>query len=169
MQRTSATIAGAILIVTGLFFLIISQFPETSDLLNIERRWPLIIVAVGVLFLIGSFAGPPSLAVPGAIVSGLGFMFYYQNLNDAWDTWSYSWALIPGFAGLGTILMYTIMGKSRRGLEDGGRQVIWSALLFVTFGALFGGWLDFDLVWPALIIGAGLWLLFRNLLPRRSN
>lgn len=168
-MRKSSVIGGTILILVGLFFLVLPLFPNLADLIDIQQQWPLIIVAIGGLFLLAALLGTPPLAVPGSIISGIGLLMYYQNLNDAWETWSFAWALIPGFVGIGTILMYVLQGNARVGLQQGGRLVIISAVLFVIFAALFGGALAFGQIWPVLLIGLGLWMLAKNLFRGRRN
>lgn len=162
-MRRSSVIGGIILILVGLFFLALPLFPNLADLVDIEQQWPLIIVAIGALFLIAALLGTPPLAVPGSVISGIGLLMYYQNLNDAWETWSFAWALIPGFVGIGTILMHTLQGDVRTGLSQGGRLMLISLILFVIFAALFGGGLTFGQIWPVLLIGLGLWMLAKNL------
>lgn len=161
MQKSSV-VAGLILIAAGAFFLLLSLFPNVTDFLNIETHWPFIIVAVGGLFLFGAMLGTPALAVPGTIIAGIGLMLYYQNVNNAWGSWAYSWALIPGFVGLGTIFMYTLQGRFRQGLNEGGRLIIISLVLFFVFGAFLGGNFASSLVWAILLIGLGLLLMVRN-------
>ena len=165
-MRTSSIIAGLILILVGLFFLLLPWFPSLADSINIELMWPLIIVGVGALFLLGAFLGAPDLAIPGSIITGIGLMLYYQNANDAWETWAYSWALIPGFVGVGIIIQQTLKGRVRKGLREGGQLILISLILFGVFGALIGGLLSFATVAALLLIGLGLWQLMKVLLGR---
>jgi hypothetical protein len=54
--------------------------------------WPLNIVAVGGLILfIGLVTGSPGMAVPAAIVAGIGGILYYQNRFEDYTSWSYMW------------------------------------------------------------------------------
>ena len=168
-MRSSSVIGGIILILVGLFFLILPLFPNLADQIDIEQQWPLIIVAIGALFLLAALLGTPRLAVPGSIITGIGLLLYYQNLNDAWETWSYAWTLIPGFVGIGTILMFALQGNARAGFQQGGRLILISLVLFAIFGALIGGVLAFGQIWPLLLIGLGFWLLAKNLLRSRRG
>lgn len=162
-MRSSSVIGGIILILVGLFFLLLPLFPNLADQIDIERQWPLIVVAIGALFLIAALLGTPSLAVPGSVITGIGLLMYYQNLNDAWETWSFAWTLIPGFAGIGTILMYALQGETRFGMQKGGRLLLISLMLFAIFGAFFGRGISFRQIWPVVLIALGLWLLAKNL------
>ncbi|MCI0394321.1 MAG: DUF5668 domain-containing protein [Chloroflexi bacterium] len=168
MQRKSSIIGGLILIVVGAFFLALQMFPSLAEQLDIDRQWPLLVVAIGGLFLLGAFLGTPSLAVPGSVIAGIGSLLYYQNLTDNWESWSYAWTLILGFAGVGTFIRYTLQKQVATGIRRGGRQVLTSLILFVVFSAFMGGWLDIDLLWPSLLILLGLWLVIKNRLRGRD-
>ncbi len=165
-MRTSSIIAGLILILVGLFFLLLQFSPDLANSINIARLWPMIIVGVGGLFLLGAVLGAPDLAIPGSIIAGIGLMLYYQNANDAWESWAYSWALIPGFVGVGIIIQELLKGRPRKGLREGGQLIVISLIMFVIFGALLGGILNFVTVAALALIGLGLWQLTKILLGR---
>ncbi len=160
-MRRSSIAVGIILILVGLFFLLLPLFPNLSNLVNIEQHWPLIIVAVGGLFILGALLGVSGLAIPGTIIAGIGALLYYQNLNDAWETWAYAWALIPGFVGIGIIIARALGGNARQGIREGGGLIVISLILFFVFGALLGGGYSFGVVLAVLLILAGVWQLAR--------
>lgn len=166
MQRKGSLVAGVILIAVGAFFLLLPLFPNVADLIDIGEQWPLIIVAIGAIFLLGALLGTPSLAIPGSVLAGIGSLLYYQNLNDAWESWAYAWTLIPAFVGIGMILMGLLQGSSPKLMKNGGRLVLVSFILFVVFGTLLGGLLSFSVIGPILLILFGLWVLATNLLKR---
>ncbi len=168
-MRRGSIFAGLILILVGLFFLLLPLFPNVSANFNIDEQWPLIIVAVGGLFLVGALMGVSGLAVPGSIVSGLGLMLYYQNANDAWESWSYSWTLIIGFIGVGVIISQTLEGNWRKGLRAGGRLIVISLVLFIIFGSLFGGFGSVNIVLAVGLIAVGAWLLAKNLFFHKKS
>jgi hypothetical protein len=168
MNRGSI-VGGVILILVGLFFLLLPLFPNVSANLDIEQQWPLIIVAIGGLFLLGALIGAPGLAVPGSIIAGLGLLMYYQNANDAWETWAFAWTLIPGFVGVGTILYQALEGNFRQGLRDGGRLIVISLIMFIIFGSAFGGFGNLNFAWAIGLIALGLWILVRNLFRDRKS
>ena len=167
-NRTTLTF-GLILIIIGALFLVGQLFPDLLNWLNPDDNWALFIIGAGVLILIlGALTGVPGLAVPASIVAGIGGILYYQNATGRWDSWSYLWTLIPGFVGLGIILNGVFSGHVRQGLQDGGRTILVSLVMFAIFGAffardLFAGW-----VWPGLLILAGLLILISNLLRPRA-
>jgi hypothetical protein len=162
-MRRSSIVAGIILILVGLFFLLLPLFPNISGVINIAEQWPLIIVAVGALFLFSALIGAPGLAIPGSIITGIGCLLLYQNLNDAWESWAYAWALIPGFVGIGIIIARALEGETRRGLRSGGTLIFISLVLFLAFGAFLGDGISFGVFWAVLLIGLGIRLLIKTL------
>jgi len=164
MERTkrSGMAVGAVLIIVGAWLLIVQFIPALRGWFS----WPTIIIAVGLLlFLLGLFLGEYEMAIPGCIVGGIGGILFWQNTTGNWESWSYIWALIPGFAGTGTL----IAGLSRR---DGGqvRGGLWtmlvSAVLFLVFGSLFGAIGVLGQYWPVLLIVLGLFALVQGLTKR---
>lgn len=166
MERRSSIIGGLILILVGGFFLLIEAFPALASWIDLSSQWPLLIVGAGVLLLVGALFGTPPLAVPGTIVTGIGGILYYQNATGDWGSWSYIWALIPGFVGLGLILMSLLDPAERKNRTEGARLLLISAVLFGVFWALFNGFGGLFQFWPVLLIAGGLWLVWQN---RRSH
>ena len=165
MHKRSSIIVGTILILVGALFLLVQFFPGLAINLDIGRQWPLIVVSVGGLFILSAFLGAPTLAIPGSIVAGVGGILYVQNLTNAWSSWSYVWALIPGFVGFGLILSGLLGHRRRTSWREGSRLLLISAVLFTIFGAFFNGLGDLGRFWPVLLIGLGIWMLW----PRRSQ
>jgi len=161
-MRRSSIVAGIILILVGLFFLLLPFFPNLGQFINIEQQWPLIIVAVGGLFLLGALLGATGLAIPGSIIAGIGGLLYFQNLFNAWESWAYAWALIPGFVGVGILIARILEGETRRGLREGGGLIVISLILFFVFGAFLGGGFSFGVVLALVLIASGFWVLIRT-------
>ena len=165
-------VAGLALVLLGLFFLALQLWPNARQFLRLEIMWPLIIVGVGLFFFLGIVVWGRSaggLAVPGAIVTGIGLLLFYQNWSHNWESWAYAWTLIPGLVGLGAVLAGLIQSKSlRRAVNAGGGLILISLVLFAIFGLLLGS--DRLAQWgvPALLIVGGLWLLGRALLRGRA-
>ncbi len=162
MQRRSSVVGGLIMIVVGAFFLLLQFSPSLAAQIDFGQQWPLLIIGLGVFFLLGALFGTPPLAVPGSIVMGIGGILYYQNLSGNWASWAYVWALIPGFVGIGTVLMGILEKKGRRNIREGGRLVVVSLVLFAVFWAFFNGMGTIGRFWPLLLIGLGAWLLLQN-------
>jgi hypothetical protein len=164
-RRSLAT--GLILILLGAAFLSAQVAPQLFEWFDVENAWPLIIVAFAVfLLLIGILTGTPGMAVPACIIGGLGGLFYWQHLTGNWESWAYTWTLIPGFVGVGIILSGLLSGQVSQGLREGGRTIIVSAVLFAVFGSLLGGGDLFKWVFPVVAIAGGLLLLIQNIFQR---
>ena len=111
--------------------------------------------------------GAASLAVPGAIVTGTGAILFYQNVTNHWESWAYAWALYPVFLGLAL----TFMGErshNQSAINTGRGFVRWGGIAFVALWALFelvifaGNRGIGNVLLPAFLIGAGLWMLLRG-------
>jgi hypothetical protein len=101
MKQKNSVALGIILILFGLFFLGREIMPQYFP----QWDWPFTIIGLGGVFLLWAiFSGTGGLAVPGAILAGIGGIFYYQNLTGDWNSWSFIWALIPAFVGVGIII-----------------------------------------------------------------
>jgi len=162
MKNRSSIIGGFILILVGGVFLLVQIFPGIAEQFNPTLYWPLIIVAVGAFFLLAAVFGAASLAVPGAIIAGIGGLLYYQNLSGDWSSWSYAWTLIPGFVGLGLILMGVLDRENRSVIRGGIMLVIISLVLFIFFAGFLSELSIIGKLWPLLLIFGGLWILVQN-------
>jgi hypothetical protein len=163
-QRSNLAL-GLILILVGLWFLAGRLFPGFETWLGITYSWPLLIIAVGVfLLLIGLIQGTPDTAIGAFTVAGIGGILYWQNLTGRWESWGYLWTLIPGFAGLGTIVSGLIGGDGRRAFGRGLRQILISLVLFVALGSLIGGLNILGPYWPVLLIALGAYIMLRAII-----
>ena len=164
---------GVILILLGAWFIAQRTFPEVAALAERFSEWPFTVMGVGILLLLlGLILGAPGLAVPAAIVSGIGGILYYQNLTGNWESWSYMWTLIPGFVGVGVLLQGLLGEDTRHNLRNGLNLMVISAVLFLVFSAFLGGWDLLGNFGPAvLLILLGLWVLGSGLYRsmRKSN
>ena len=166
-RKKSTLAVGVVLILLGAFFAAINLFPGLN--LTIGSLWPLIIVAIGLaLFVLGLVLGVPDLSVPACIVAGIGCILYYQDaIAHDYSSWSYIWALIPGFVGLGIILASLTGGKNRYSVREGLSVMLSSAVLFFIFGSFFGAFGALGVYWPLVLVAAGLLIIFRSLLHRK--
>jgi hypothetical protein len=168
-KSRSRFISGAVLVLLGILFLAIQLIPGLSSWIRIEYSWPLIIIGVGVmLLLLGLIVNAPGMAVPACIVGGIGGLLYYQNLTGDWESWAYAWALIPGFVGIGTILMGLLGHDTRKSLEGGIWLVLISLVLYAIFGSFLGGINVLGKYWPTLLILMGLLMLIRPLFKQKG-
>ncbi len=171
-QRQRTALAGGILLILlGACLLLARISPDLQGLLPQNLGWPLSLVGVGLLLLvIGLASGTPAMAVPACIVGGIGLILNYQIATGDWGSWLYMWALIPGFAGLGTVLAGILGMNPSRSIPDGLWTMVVSLALFLVFSSLFGGPVPVSPYWPVLLIVLGGAELIRNVFfPRRSG
>lgn len=167
-QNRSNLVLGLLLIVVGGWLIATRQVPALQEWLDDNFIWPMYTIGAGLLILlIGLFTGNPGMAVPASIVAGIGGILYYQEVNRDYSSWSYMWALIPGFVGVGEILTGLLGDNTRPNLSRGMRKIVISAVLFLVFATLFGGLSILGTYGaPILIILLGLYILARGFLRR---
>ena len=152
---------GIILILIGGWFLLNQTMPEFQKFFEPYTEWPanMLLIGAGIL-IIGLATGSPSLAVTAAIVAGIGGIFYYQEATDNYGSWSYMVSLMPGFVGVGTILQGLLGENTAYNLKRGLNLMVISAVIFLVFAGLLGGWNILGEFGPAvLLILLGLWVL----------
>jgi hypothetical protein len=165
-QKRTQLVLGVILILAGALFL-------AGRILNWALiwpffGWPMIVVAVGVgLLLLGLLVGAPDMAVPATIVSGIGGILAYQNSTGDWVSWSYMWALIPVFVGIGMMLAALLGGKPGRVYLEAFGPIGFGLVFFIVLGSLFGGFQgQWGWVAPLALIVVGAIMLGRNFMRR---
>jgi hypothetical protein len=167
-EQKANLVIGVLLILLGGWFLAGQFFPEIKNLINIENAWPLIVVGVGVfLLLLGLLIRVPELAVPACIVGGIGGILYWQFTTNNWESWTYAWALIPGFVGVGIMLANLLGDNNKSSYREGFRLVLISLILFVIFFLFLGGEGILREYWPVLVILLGIWVFARAVLRRK--
>ena len=162
---------GVILILLGAWFLLDKSLPAFHSFFDKYTAWPINLLLIGAgILIVGLVLGQPGMAVPAAIVAGIGGIFYYQSITKSYDSWSYMWALIPGFVGIGSILAGLLGDNTGHNLRRGLNLLVVSAVLFLVFSSFFGGWALLGSYGPALllillglwVLGSGLYRSFRN-------
>lgn len=173
MNRSNRTqlALGLILVLLGAWFIAVRQVPVLKEWMTAFYEWPFTVIGAGaVIFLIGLIVGAPGMAIPACIVAGVGGILYYQNVTGEWESWSYMWSLIPGFVGVGTILMGLLGENTRSNLSHGLNLMVISAFLFLVFAAFFGGLNLLGSFGPAiLLILLGVWVIARGLYGMRRS
>ena len=166
MNKKTSIIGGVVLILLGGLFLAKELMPGFFSFWD----WPFFIIGVGgIFFLWALLSGIGGLAVPGAIISGIGGILYYQTITEDWTSWSYTWALIPGFVGIGVIFANIIDGKFKKAFSEGFSLLIISAVLFFAFGNFFGLQHDIAQYWPVLLILLGIIALVKVIRPSKKK
>jgi hypothetical protein len=159
----SQLVLGLLLILAGAWFILQRSVPSLAEFTDKFFEWPFTMLWIGALILvIGLFSGSPGMAIPAAIVAGIGGIFY---ANDTFNTsWAYMWTLIPGFIGIGSILAGLLGDNPRHNLSNGMNSLVVSAVLFLIFASIFGGISLLGNYMPAiLLIALGAYLLGRSI------
>ncbi len=170
-QNRSTLFIGVLLILIGAWLVVSRQVPEVRHWLDTNFAWPMWTIGAGLLILlIGLITGTPGMSVPAAIVTGVGGILYYQNATNNFASWSYMWTLIPGFVGVGLILAGLLGEYTRHNISRGLNLIVISAVMFLVFGAIFGGLGILGPNGPAiLLIALGVYVLLRGLLRNRGQ
>jgi len=170
-QGRSQLALGVLLILLGAWFLLDRTVPAFHGFFEQYTEWPINLLLIGgVIFILGLVLGSPGLSVPAAIVAGIGGIFYYQETTGNYESWSYMWALIPGFVGLGSVLAGLLGDNTAHNLKRGMNLMVVSAVLFLVFSAFLGGWDILGDYGPAIllillgvwVLGSGLYRTFRS-------
>lgn len=170
-QNRTQLVLGLLLILLGLWFVAQRQVPALKALGNVQFEWPFYVIGAGaVILLVGLVTGAPAMAIPACIVAGIGGILYYQNRFGDWDSWSFLWALIPGFVGIGTVLTGVLGEDTRRNVGHGINLMVISAVLFLIFAAIFQRLNVLGAYGPAvLLILLGLYIIGRGLFRSRGS
>ena len=160
MRNRFSALVGLILVVIGAWFLAVQLVPDLDRWWQEMFSWPWLVIGVGVLLLIiGLLGGAPGMAVPAAIIGGIGGLLYWQYSTGNWESWVYAWTLIPGFVGVGVILAGLLEGTWRPAVRGGGTLIVISIVLFAIFGSFLGGPISLGIYWPVVLIVLGVWFL----------
>lgn len=172
MNRRGSFTFGILLILVGGWFLAVQMIPQLDEWVMNFAEWPAWIIAPGVLFLAAAIiSGVSGLAVPGAILSGLGGIFYYTSTTGDWQSMSYLWALIIASIGVGVFLMHLLDGNPAKAINEGGSTILTGVVMFLILGSFLRA-MAFDQepffgdYWPLMLIAAGLWSLIRPMFRR---
>ena len=170
-KRRTGMVFGVLIILLGVWMLLDQVLPgyywaRFTHLFGVYS-WPMIVIGVGVFLLfLGGILGVPELAIPACIVGGIGGLLWWQNATGHWESWAYTWALIPGFVGCGIILAGLLRGQGKKAIQAGGGLVLISLVLFAVFSSFLGGSQLFSPYWPVILIALGVWMLVSRMIRR---
>ena len=171
MNRRGSLTFGLILILLGGWFLTLQFVPDVADWFESVVDWPFWIIGPGLIFIFAAMVSTVTeLAIPGSIITGIGLILAYQNTSGDWESWSYAWALIPSFVGVGIFLSFLLRGQFRKAFSEASGPFLTGLVMFLIFGSIFRATFGQDpflgKYWPALLIVFGLWLLVRPFFRR---
>lgn len=170
MQRNRGQLAaGLFLILFGAWLVAQNMYPNLQTMVGQYFVWPLNLVAIGAgILLFGLLSGSAGLAVPAAIVAGVGGILYYQQMTEDSSSWSYLWTLIFGFIGVGEILT-GLFERNTSKMRSGVNLLMVSAVMFVIAAAIFGKLAILGPYGPAaLLILVGSWILIRGFIRKEA-
>jgi hypothetical protein len=174
MEKKNRTqlVLGILLILAAAWLIATRVYPNLANILHLTFDWPVWVMLSGALILfIGLLVGAPGMVVPACIVAGIGGILYFCNFTGKWDAWSYLWTLIPGFAGVGTLLAGLFGGTFRKDFSGGLNAIIVSLVLFAIFATFFNAWSIFGkysvYVPIVLLFALGIWFVVRGFLRRK--
>jgi hypothetical protein len=170
-QNRTNLFLGFLLILIGGWLIITRQVPAVQNWIGDNFTWPMWTIGAGLLiFIIGLLTSSPGMAIPASIVAGIGGILYYQNQTSDYGSWSYMWALIPGFVGVGTILVGLLGEHTRRNISHGLNLIVISTVLFLVFATFFGGISILgDYGAAVILILLGVYILIRGFLRSGSG
>lgn len=160
-NHRGSAIFGALLLAAGIVFLL----GQILEPIGIGYLWPVVLIVFGLSFFPIMFLGGRKfnfLAIPGAIIAGIGAILFIQNAFLLWETWTYAWALIIFAVGVGMFIAGAWGQDSR--LRCNGLHVAHVGLtLFIIFGLIFEGIFSISgaplaggIFWPAALVLVGL-------------
>jgi len=170
-QNRTQLALGILLVLIGAWFIAVRQVPIMKPYSNLNFDWPFYVIGAGaILLLIGLVTDAPRMAIPAAIVAGIGGILYYQNISQDWESWNFMWALIPGFVGVGNILAGLFGDDTRHNLGRGINLIVISAVLFLIFAMIFNRINILGNYGAAgLLILLGLYIIGRGLIQSRRG
>ena len=139
-------IAGLVLILLGILFLL-NYFIPTA--------WPVLIIAVGVVFVAAAaLLGASGLFMPALITLTVGGILLYQTNTDDWRSWFFLWPLLFTAVGLG-MLIDAQRHVEHRTLGSRYMRVSLAFVLLSVLGTVVLWAFRATITWPSIIWGIG--------------
>jgi len=174
IKERSRISLGILFILTAIVLIIYRVDPRLGRLLHIEPGWPTWILIGGAgLLVIGLLSGVPDMAIPSCIIIGLGGIFYYQNANQDWTSWSYMWTLLPGFVGIGIIFSGIFAGRFNKSLLNSLRLILISLILFCSLAAILNKQVFWnsnrEIILAIILLLLGVLLVLRAIIKNKTQ
>jgi hypothetical protein len=169
---------GGILILVGLAAAGL-RYADIDLGIDLDEAWPFLVIIPGLVLLsLSVLPTPPEglgFAISGSIVTSVGLILLAQTITDAWASWAYVWALIPGAAGLG-MAVYGAATRMTEFVERGVRLVLIAGVMFLVgrwyFEAIFATGeqpIDIETWWPVAMIAIGAIIAIRAIFGRGNT
>ena len=159
-SRTFVMLAGLLLIVLGVLFLI-------GQMINVDVErlaWPFFVIVPGILVFFFALGREDQ---AGERLAMVGTILLFQNIFDYFQSWAYAWALVfPTSVGVGQIIYGSI--KNRADMSATGRQrAVVGIIIFLVLACFFEFVIGFSgrgiglggFGWPVVLIVVGAVLL----------
>lgn len=165
-MNKSGVSGGLILVVVG-GFLLANNLGEWH-IFSIERLWPIFVLIPGLVFELSYFSSGRNrgFLVPGGILTTLGLLFFFETFTN-WQFAAFTWPVYPLAVAIGLFQLYIFSGRPRALLVPVFILTTVSGIAFATmFINSIQRWVNLGLVFPILLVLAGLLLIFRSYGPK---
>lgn len=154
-MRNRTMIGGIILIILGAFFLL-KQL--NVPLIEQISSWQLILIGIGLFFVVIAITDRKrdGAIFPGVILLGLGI--HYLGL-ELWSSWPTHWAVFTFIVSLAFFAQFLI-ARNKGSLTPA--FILLAVTLFSTVWNDFLHEIPWPYVWPILLIGVGIIMMFRG-------
>ena len=135
-----------------------------------EILWPGFILAPGLLLMWPAYSSTIDeqsrlsfLAIPGAMITAVGAIMFVMNMTGHFEAWAYSWTLVWAAAAGGW--MYMKRFEPADSIHDTGYKFVRIMIIAFMGLAVFFELVIFENfapIFPALLIGYGFYLMYKN-------
>lgn len=165
-----ATLAGGILIVLGVVFLLVTQGAIN---LNMGMLWPVFPILAGAFVLYRAFAASDPFARSGLVLGGtipllVGFFFFTITLGIfQWNDMGMLWPMFPLIVGVAFVAAYLASSREQVAFLIPASILIIVAVTFFTILQVGGSYSAIGKMWPLFLVMAGVILLVVPMLRSR--
>lgn len=154
---------GVLLIAIGIILL--ADKVLNIGILYTVNLWPIFVLVPGLIFELSYFTSGrnPGLLVPGGILTTIGFLFFFETFTG-WSFSEYTWPIYPLAVAIGLFQLY-LFSRRPSGLLI--PVFILSAVSIISFVSKIYSIFDFTLVFAALAILAGLYILYKTYFEKK--
>lgn len=178
MTRTIELLLGLTLLLIGVLVLASEWLGTWFTGLGISRDvldwWPILVIGLALFFVVPALFGGhqrrrlrAGMAIPGAVLGGIGVSLLYTSLADRWSAWFYLWTVIPFSMGIGMYAAGWIADLPAFKWIGSG-LALGALVAYLAFATAFGGE-AFRLIGSVGIIALGLALIAGGLADRLSR